>query len=365
MRSVFNRIRKLFDNTEADVIFLMNMDERSSNFNYLTVFTGGVFERNVLIVTRRGLVLPVPSLEYEIAKEQRPKEMKVVLIENRKEIDGIMKAYMSSKVVGIDETSLPYVYYAAIKRITKPKRIIDVSMAFNAARSVKEPDEIRNIRIACRITKSAIAEARGKFRAGMTEKEAAALLDYTMMKKGADGTAFTTNVSFGRNSALPHHSPDNTKLTRNCIVLIDIGAKYNNYCSDITRTFMFRPDKSSAPYRRFSEMHGIVARTQAIANGRIGDGVSGGDVNAAATEYITTVMNGKYKNSSYASMHMLGHPIGLDVHDFGTAMGLGTKRKLKANMVVSNEPGIYIVGFGGVRIEDDIIVTKSGKIVVT
>ncbi len=361
MASVSGRIKKIFKNTKADVIFLMNTQVQDSNFIYLTGFTSGVFEYSTLIVTRKKMILPVSVLEYEIAKEQRPREMRVIKAKSRKQVIAIMKRYMKRKVVGINEQFLPYSGYASIKRNIKPKRMIGVYGAFAAARTVKDERELSFIKTANSIAKKAVEGARRQLRAGMTEKEVAAMIDYSIMKHGASGPSFNSIVAFGRNTALPHHMPDSTKLNRNSIVLMDIGARYNNYCSDITRTFMFKPDAGSAKYKRFSEMHKTVSEAQMIGYKNIREGIAGSVAHNKAAEHINRSCSGKYKGRF---IHQLGHAIGIDVHDVGAGLGGGSKEKLRAGMVVSDEPGIYIVGFGGVRIEDDVVVTKKGAIML-
>jgi len=348
----------------VDAIFLMNTGQKDSNFFYLAGFTSGEFEYTSLIVTKKGLILPVSALEYEIAKRQRPKEMKVVKIDSRKQSRSILKRYMRSKIVGLNLSFLPYNDYRAIKSIIKPKKLIDISRAFYDARSTKDENEIKFIKAANKISKKSLAELQKYLKKGMTEKEVAGQLDYLMMKNGASGVAFSTIVSFDANAALPHHSPDGTKLRANGIVLIDFGAKYNNYCADITRTFMFMPEKSSSKYKKFAEIHEIVEGAQIEAFKRIKDGVLGSVPHLAACRYIESAKNGKYKESSFANVHSLGHALGLEVHDTGPGLYKSSKDKLKANMVVSDEPGIYIVGFGGVRIEDDVIVTKTGALMI-
>ncbi len=355
------RIRKVFKGTKADVIFLMNTDVQDSNFTYLAGFTSGVFEYNTLIATRKGLILPVSSLEYEIAKGQRPKNMRIIKIERTKQMEALLKKYLKSKVVGINESFLPYRYYKRLRRTVKPKLIIDVSSNFADARSIKDNNEIKRIIIANKIARSALYEAKKSLKAGMTEKEVAGRIEYLMMSKGADKASFSTIVAFDRNSALPHHSPGSTKLSRNSIVLIDMGAKYSNYCSDITRTFLFMPEKKSKKYLKFAEMYRIVYNAQKLATGMIKEGVKGSDVHNAAANLINSAANGKYKGKF---IHSLGHSVGIDVHDYGPGLSPGSKDSLKEGMVVSNEPGIYVVGFGGVRIEDDILVTKKGAAVL-
>jgi Xaa-Pro aminopeptidase len=171
LNSVAGRIRKVMQKSQADVIFLMNTGQKDSNFFYLTGFTSGEFEYNALIVTKKGLILPVSSLEYEIAKKQRPKEMKIIKIATRKESRSIFKKYMKSKIVGLNLSFLPYNDYKVIKKVAKPKKIVDVSKAFYDARSTKDKIEIDCIRVANRISKKSLEELNPYLKKGMTEKE--------------------------------------------------------------------------------------------------------------------------------------------------------------------------------------------------
>jgi Xaa-Pro dipeptidase len=361
MNSFSSRMKKIFKNAKADVIILMNSEHHDSNFFYLSGFTSGDFEQQILIVTKNKMILPVNELEYEIAKEQRPKEMQIIKTNSRKHINSILSKYMKNKTVGFNASFLPYRYYKYLKKVGKPKMMIDESLAFYDARAVKDKSELDNIKIANRIAKKALEKARKELKIHATEKEVAGKLEYFMKELGANDIAFKTIVSFNKNAALPHHMPDDTKLEKNSIVLIDMGAKYNNYCSDITRTFMFQPQKNSERYKKFTEIYNIVSEAQKLAYKKIKENVVGSAVHEIAANHIDDARNGKYKGTF---IHSLGHAVGLDVHDMGPGMGYGVKEKLKANMVVSDEPGIYVVGFGGVRIEDDIIVTKKGAIMI-
>lgn len=364
MHSTANRVKKVFKNADVDVIVLMNSDKEDSNFLYLTGFSSGVFEDQLLIISKKRMILPVSGLEYEIAKESAPKNMHVIRVDERKQINEILIQSLKNKTVGINGSFLPYRYFKYIKKTGKPKKIIDITNAFYSARSIKEPSEISNIRKANKIAKISLEMLKKELVLGYTEKQVAGRLEYLMRENDADGPAFTTIVSFDKNAALPHHTPDNTKLKPNSIVLIDFGAKYNNYCSDITRTFMFKEDRKSAKYKTFVEMHKIVKEAQIAAFKLIKEGAIGGNVNETAAACIEKAQNGKYKESSFNNIHSLGHAIGIDVHDQGPGLYRNGKDTLKANMVVSDEPGIYIIGFGGVRIEDDIVVTKKGAIML-
>ncbi len=358
MRSARNRIAKVFKGAKVDAILLSNTKSQDPNFLYLTGFTGGVFEGDILIVMRGGEVLLTSPLEYEIAMAQRPGDMEVVQIGKggRKDAVRRIRALLKGKRVGVNASFLPYSYYAHYKKLTKAREFVDVTENLSNARAVKGRDEISNIRVAVKIIKKAINGTLASLKAGMTEKQAAARIEYLIRENGGDGSSFTPIVCFGKNAALPHHLPDDTKLEKNSFVLLDCGAKYNNYCSDITRTVVFMPDKSSAKYKQMKEMLQTVETAQGLAMKHIKAGVGGNVSYDAALKYIDTVHGGKYKGTF---MHSLGHPVGLEVHDVGPGLG-GGRARLRENMVVSNEPGIYIPGFGGVRLEDDVVVTRKG-----
>ena len=314
-----------------------------------------------MIASRRGLILFASPLEYEMAKEQRPKEMLVVKIESAEDIKKGMRAHLSNKVVGVNESFIPYASHKRIREYSGARKLIDVSKAFDNARMTKGDDEIGNIRIANRITKGAFSEAKKYIKSGMTEKELAARLDYLMMERGADGLAFESIVSFGRNAALPHHMPNSTRLKPNSFVLMDFGAKYRNYCADVTRTFIFKPDNRTEKYKRMAEMLRIVKEAQAVALKAIKPGVDASKPHIEAERRINEAAHGRSKGKF---IHSLGHSIGIDVHDGRIGLSTNMHFKLKKGMVFSDEPGIYVVGFGGVRIEDDVLVTKKGAALI-
>ncbi len=355
MRSIVGRLSKIFGHTNADVIIVMNTGIIDSNFLYISGFTSGIFEDSVLLLKRKSATLITSELEYYTALQQKPNNMRVIKENSKDAIDSIIREQVSGRTVGINGSFLPYGYAKRILELGA-KRIIDASGAFAEARLVKDPGEIALMRKANAIAKKAFAEIPKYFKEGITEKKLAAQFDYLMMLNGADGQSFQTIVSFDKNAAMPHHMPDSTALKPNSIVLIDAGAKYMNYCSDITRTFIFKPEKSSEKYARIIDMYNTVKEAQARALREIKPGALASAPHIAAEHYINTASNGIY-NGKF--IHSLGHSIGIDVHD-GLGLSRGYKFKLRPGMVFSDEPGIYIEGFGGIRIEDDVIVTEKG-----
>lgn len=343
-----------------DAIVLMNSLERDPNFMYLTGFVGGLFENDIIVATRKSITMFTNPLEYEIAFESKPRGMKIVKVNDGSQLEKGLLQLCKGKTVGINGHFLPFSCYKYLKKTMKAKKIVNVGRKLYIARQIKDAEEVNNIRVANRIIKNAIRDIQKDFKEGITEKQLEARFDYLTMKYGADETQPGNIISFGANAALPHHMPDNTKLKPNTIVLIDVGARYKNYWSDVTRTFVFKPDKKSAKYKKIMEMYRIVEQAQKLAMKDVKVGASVKDVHNAAANHINTTANGRYKGTF---MHAIGHSVGIEVHD-GVVLSSRVNKKLEENMVVTIEPGIYVVGFGGIRIEDDVLVAKRGPVIL-
>jgi Xaa-Pro dipeptidase len=358
MRSVKNRISAVLKNSKANSLVLFNSDSEDPNFQYLTGFRGGSFEYTPLVVRKNELKLFASELEYGIAKRERPKEMEVVLVDRNTDLKKALSDELGKKTIGINGRFLPYRLYLFLSKLRpKPTKIIDASEAFALARLVKDEEEIASIRKAVAITKRAIESVKNELKVGMRETEVASMIDTHMLADGAR-SAFRSIVSFDANTALPHHSPSGSRLRMNSIVLFDVGAKWNGYCGDITRTFMFKPDTKSEKYKRFTEMYSVVEKAQEIALAEIKEGNIARKAHNSAAKYMDSYRRGIYKGKF---IHALGHSIGLEVHDGSAGLSPGSKMRLKRNMVFSDEPGIYVEGFGGVRIEDDVLVGKGSS----
>ncbi|MEM0149973.1 MAG: Xaa-Pro peptidase family protein [Candidatus Micrarchaeaceae archaeon] len=361
MDSYKSRIRSLLGNG-IDAILLFNGSTESSNFLYMTGFNSGVFEDTPLLLLRDRMVVFSSILEYSTAVEQASmhKGIEVEKITSRKDIISKIRRLTEGKRLGFDGDYLPFGDYMRLKALAKPKATANVSDRFRSLRKVKGEQEIRYMKEAVRIVKRAFSGIPEYFKAGMTEKELSAHFNYLMEEAGADGQSFKTIVCFGKNSAMPHHSPDMTRLEKNSFVLIDAGAKYNNYCSDMTRTFIYKPEKGSAKYKRMLDVYETVKNAQVLALKSVRPGIKGSYVHEIASNYIDSAHGGAYKGRF---IHSLGHSIGIDVHDDGgVGFSPSIKTKLEEGMVISDEPGIYIDGFGGVRLEDDVLIKKNGAV---
>lgn len=221
------------------------------------------------------------------------------------------------------------------------------------ARKIKTPREIETVQAAQAITDKAFEHILKFIRRGVTEIEVAAELEYFMKRNGADGTAFDTIAVSGRNSSLPHGVPTSDPLSENAFFTMDFGAKYQGYCSDMTRTVVL--GKADAEMRR---IYNTVLEAQRLAIAKVKAGVPCKEVDAAARDYIYEMgYVGKFGHST-------GHSLGLEIHE-APSFSMKSEDVLQSGMIMTVEPGIYIEGFGGVRIEDMVLVTDDGCINLT
>jgi Xaa-Pro aminopeptidase len=220
-------------------------------------------------------------------------------------------------------------------------------------RRVKSPSELTVLRKSIRVAEEAFTEMVKTIRVGQTEREMAARLEYEMKRRGASGPSFPTICAEGPNAALPHAVPGSRKVKRGGAVLFDWGARVGGYCSDLTRMVFVGsiPPKLKAVY-------GIVLEAQQRAIAGLHPGARMCDVDAIARNHIKEAGYGDAFN------HGLGHGLGLDIHE-APSLSWRSKEKLEAGMVVTVEPGIYLPGVGGIRIEDDVLVTPKGCRVLT
>jgi Xaa-Pro aminopeptidase len=230
-------------------------------------------------------------------------------------------------------------------------RIRPVSGVIEKLRMIKSEPEVESIVKASEIAVKAVSNALKTLRVGMAESELAGRIEFEMRILGS-AASFDTIVAFGANGSRPHHFPGQTKLRKNDVILIDFGAVYNGYCSDMTRCYAV--GRVSSEYLKAYE---AVKAAQAAGIAAIESGLSMEVPDSAAREQIKTAGFPQYG-------HGTGHGLGLDVHEFPAITKL-CKQKLEAGQVLTVEPGIYLPGQFGIRIEDDILVTETGCRVLT
>lgn len=216
-------------------------------------------------------------------------------------------------------------------------------------RRVKSAAEIAAIRRAVQITDQAWARLLPELKPGRTEKEIAALFEYFQREAGAEGTSFPTIVASGPRSALPHGGPTDKKIEAGELLVLDGGARYNGHCSDFTRTVVV----GAAPTDQQRELYGLVLRAQETALAGLRAGMTGKEVDALAREVIAAAGYGERFG------HGLGHSLGLQIHE-PPRLAPTEETVLEPGMVCTVEPGIYLTGWGGIRIEDVVVVTEDG-----
>jgi len=349
---VRERIKNIFHNSKKniDAIIIKNSNYPfiDNNLFYVTGLSKGLFEGSLAILYPDGTInLIVSKLEAETASKSN---LNISIYKDKKEFEEIVEKLTSSlKVIGINCMGISYSEYYKIKKLIKKSRFVDVSDSFVNTRLVKDKNEIQQIKKACNISDDVMKKIPDLLCEGMHEYEIAAEIDYLMQKLGADKPAFDTISSFNKNTAEPHYSHGKTLLNKGYFTLFDFGANYQKYNSDITRTFVF--GKSDKKQR---EMYETVLSAQQTGLDIIKAGISGDKVHNAVEKYIN---NTKFKG---CFIHSTGHSLGINVHDGSAGLSPKSKVILKENMVFTVEPGVYIPGYGGVRIEDDIIVKKDG-----
>ena len=262
--------------------------------------------------------------------------------------DAIKKLKINTKTIGAELSFLPYTSYEKMKEISKYK-IIDISQDMFLLRSIKTPEEIRRMKKAAKLTSKAMKTARENLRVGITERELASIVEESF-RKNCDWFSFETLVASGRNTALIHAMPTDKKIKNTDLVLIDCGMVYKNYCSDMTRTFCLKPGK------REKLIYDTVLNAQKIGLRKLKPGIK--------SSVIFNQVRNFLKIKKFDLVHGLGHGVGTQVHE-EPSLSLDSETKLRPNMIFTIEPGVYIKNYGGVRIEDMVLLKKNNIEILT
>ena len=240
--------------------------------------------------------------------------------------------------------------YKELIRKYKINNLVETEHIIEKQRMIKDEEEISNLEKACEITDNCFSYLLMYIKPGMTEKQIADEIE-AYYKKRTDGLAFETIVASGENSSKPHAVPTDRKIQENDIITIDMGCKIKGYCSDMTRTIFV----GSVP-EYIKPVYDLVLKNQIQTIEQMKDG--------ASTRLLTKMVENDFKLNGYDLIHSLGHGVGLDIHE-APYVSYRSDTQLKENMVVTDEPGIYIPGKFGVRIEDTVQITKFGCISLT
>lgn len=344
LQNLRSRLKKL----KCDALVVSHL----TNVRYLCGYTG-----------TSGLVLVFGDTTYFItdfryrtqAQEQVGGHAKIAIADKGlwKEAARIIKKEKLERV-GFESEHTSVASWEEIRKLLEPTASpVSTLRAVEELRLFKEAGELAILREAVKIADDTLAEVLGIMRPGLSEREVAAAIENGIRARGGSGLSFDTIVASGARGALPHGVASDKILEHGDMVTIDMGARYNDYCSDMTRTVCL--GRANAEQKKIYE---ITYRAQVAASDALRPGLGCKEADAIARKIID---DAGYKDNFG---HGLGHGVGIDIHEAPRLSRLG-KGELKAGMIVTCEPGIYISEFGGVRIEDMLLITDSGAEILT
>ncbi len=331
-----------------------------TNFVYFMGLEFHLSERPTLaILTRDGLSMIVPFLEMQKLNE-RP-DLGVLSFAWRDETgyagafaEAVDALNLRGKRIGVDGLTMRVFELLALQAVDPTLTVSDVQRALIGVRARKTAEEIAAMQHAVEISEGALGRLLEEVEPGMTEVQIAARLDALMMELGAHGKAFGTLVQTGPNSSNPHGSTTERVLQAGEFLLIDWGAQYDGYLADLTRTVCI-----GEPSAEMQKIYDTVLAANEAAKAVVKPGVSMGAVDKAARDVIEAAGYGQYFT------HRTGHGLGMDGHEPIPQIAAGVADVLEPGMTFTIEPGIYVPGLGGVRIEDDVLVTETGAKILT
>lgn len=341
-----NKLREKLDEKQLDAVLITQADNR----RYLSGFHGTA---GYLIISETQAVLATDFRYTEQARTEAP-DFKIQRINGG--IDDWLPEIINDlkiKRLGFEGGDVTFNFHRQLRGAAKKAKNDVKLMATNglveAIRAIKEAQEIEYITKASAITDAAFESVVPKIKAGMTEKQIAWKLEKAMREMGSEALPFDIIVGSGPNAALPHAKPTDRVISEGEPIVIDMGARYRGYASDLTRTVCI-----GKPTDKFREIYNIVLAAQQAAISKISQDMKARTADALARDVITKAGYGE------AFGHSLGHGVGFAEHEL-PYLSANSKEKLAENMVFTIEPGIYLEGWGGVRIEDTVAM-ESGRV---
>lgn len=335
-----------FDELKLDALLVSHL----TNIRYLTGFTGS----NALLLVARDRAVLFTDPRYSI---QAPEETGLrVIVAKKSLLEAAVKFIQSHRIhrIGFEKACVSYESYQLLDgRLPLGYSLVPLSGVVERLRLIKSGHEIELIRSAVLTTAKAFARAIKRARPGVRESDLAAEIDFQLRKLGAEKSAFETIVASGPRSALPHARPTSKVFASNELLLIDMGACRQGYASDMTRmAFLGRPGA------RVKKLYRAVLEAQLAAIAAVREGVSAAEIDRRARRVL------RAEKLDHAFVHSTGHGLGLDIHE-SPRLGKRERSRLQAGMVITIEPGVYLQGFGGIRIEDTVVVKARGCEVLT
>jgi len=326
----------------SEVGFTHALIQKPQNMRYLTGYTG----EGSLLLSKEGAVILTDFRYVEQAGREAP-GIRVIQTGRAGQNELLRELLAQADRLAVEEDYLTVKAGKALAKALEGTVLCDLGGLTEKLRIVKSEDELDQIRQACRISCAAFDHMLGFIRPGLTEREVQLELDYTMLRTGAEGIGFATIACAGENGSLPHATPSDRVIRSGELLTMDFGAKYNGYTSDMTRTVAVGRVSDE-----LKKLYYTVLEAQKRALDLIGPGVRCCDVDKAARDFIDADYPGAFG-------HSLGHGVGMDVHEQPGLNGRDDRALLPGH-VVTIEPGIYIPGLGGCRIEDMGVIRENG-----
>ncbi|WP_336885104.1 Xaa-Pro peptidase family protein [Caldalkalibacillus salinus] len=346
MSKKIDRLRAQFEAEGIDAILVTSR----TNLRYVTGFTGTA---GVALVTERDAIF-ITDFRYVSQAEEQVQDFRVI------KHNGALGETIASELqqqqvqrLGFEQDHVTFRTYREYETQFQDSTLVPVSQMIEKLRLVKDHEEIGMIKKAVHIADQTFEHILKFVRPGMQEIEVANEIEFHMRKLGATSSSFDIIVASGYRSALPHGVASDKKIERGDFITLDFGALYQGYVSDMTRTFAL-----GTPDPKLKDIYDVCLQAQLRGVEQIKAGMTGKEADAICRDYITEKGYGEYFG------HSTGHGMGLDVHE-GPSLSTKSNIALEPGMVVTVEPGIYLSGIGGVRIEDDIVVTEHGNEILT
>jgi len=341
-------VRDALKELKLDAILLTHPPDLA----YLTNFTG---DDSIGLITEKDFTL-VTDFRYREQADQEAGWLKQVIREGKMS-EAVAQTLVNAKVkrIGFEANFTTFGQVHAIDKAVqaiegaKPIELVPLEDVMTTIRKVKDDNEIDLIRKSVGVAEEAFDAIHSEIKEGQAENYLAGLLVFELRSRGATNSSFPVIVAAGANSSLPHYRPGETLIQRDQPLLIDWGALYKGYCSDLTRTLMVGRVSS-----KLKQIYKIVYEAQNAAIAFLRPGVTTRQADQVARDVIDRAGFAKEFG------HGLGHGIGREIHELPSMRKIGGEEELRPGMVVTVEPGIYLPGEGGVRIEDDVLITHSG-----
>lgn len=343
------KIRELFEKLNVDIILVRSFPHTTDpNFTYFSGLSTHTFHSNWLLLEKNKKPLVLCSPLERVEKEDL-KRVRSITVRSEKQVREFFRKKVHNKKIALDFSFYPHSSFLKLKAILKPKKIVDMTKEVGEARSTKTKEEMQKLQTACKLTRETLERVPDFAKPGKTEKQLALELEFDARKNGAEKLAFQTIVAFGKNGAIPHHSTGKTRIQKGNYLLVDFGIKYKHYSSDLSRTFFV-----GKPGEEHQWNYWVVWYAQQQAFRQIKPGVEAPIAFQVADQILK-------KGFGQNLQHALGHGLGIEEHDWPQRIAPREAWRFEANQVLTLEPAVYFKNRFGIRIEDDIVVTKNGS----